>query len=319
MTMGVQHGMSVSSNCERLRDALIHHVTSGCCALLENGHREGCTALLEHYSQDGDGGDSLRLQTVILTDIQPRIPLRPLQRLLRLLSLTFNPDMSLNRHRRVLKMFIDRLCPHVAARSIDPLVLPSQSDWPQVILEEEKLALLHMFNEETSSNNLHEFVCASCNSRTCVREHTVVPIEQIDVNLLQRLDCRYIDGRVLDDLWLDTTCVLPSLPVFEGCLKDVLVSPTGLLFRGDIPHALQLCKSCHCALRRGHTPDLALPNHIYIGDVPDELRDLSVVEESLIARCRAKSCIIQLWESIEGLVANAQRAMRAYHHFSATA
>jgi hypothetical protein len=39
---------------------------------------------------------------------------------------------------------------------------------------------------------------------------------------------------------------------------------------------------------------LSLANHLLLGDVPPELRDLTVVEESVIACCRAKVCVIQL-------------------------
>ena len=310
--MGVQHGISVSGDRERLRDAVMFHLTNGDCALSANDRWEGCIVVMQRYSHGGDTGDSLKFQTLIFTNILPRIPLRPLQRLLRLHSVTFDPDASLNRHRRVFKTFIDSSRPRIASSGSRPQVLLSQTDWPRVVSEEDKMTSLRMFNEETCSSSLREFVCASCNGRICVKQKTEVRIEDMNMDLLKRPDRRFVDGRVLDDLWLDTTCKPPPLPVFEGCLKDVLVAPAGLLLRGGVPHMLQLCKSCHRLLRRGRTPDLALANHMYMGDVPDELNGLSVVEEALIARCRAKSCIIQLRESMDGVVPNAQRAMRGH-------
>ena len=101
--MGVRHGISVSGDRERLCDAVMFHLTNRDCALSANDHWEGCIAVMQRYSHGGDTGDSLKLQTLIFTNILPRIPLRPLQRLLRLHSVTFDPDASLNRHRRVFK------------------------------------------------------------------------------------------------------------------------------------------------------------------------------------------------------------------------
>lgn len=57
---------------------------------------------------------------------------------------------------------------------------------------------------------------------------------------------------------------------------------------------LALCKNCFGCLQHGHVPDLALSNHLFLGDVPPELTDLSVVEESMIALCHPKCCIVCL-------------------------
>ena len=57
---------------------------------------------------------------------------------------------------------------------------------------------------------------------------------------------------------------------------------------------MALCKHCLGSLQRGRVPDLALCNHLYLGDVPPELQDLTVVEESMIALCRAKCCVVRL-------------------------
>jgi hypothetical protein len=41
-------------------------------------------------------------------------------------------------------------------------------------------------------------------------------------------------------------------------------------------------------IRSKKTPPLALANHMTLGDIPNELRDLTVVEEAMVAKCRAK-------------------------------
>ncbi|KAH7915259.1 hypothetical protein BJ138DRAFT_1142050 [Hygrophoropsis aurantiaca] len=54
--------------------------------------------------------------------------------------------------------------------------------------------------------------------------------------------------------------------------------------------------------------DVSIEHHNYLGKVPDELKDLTVVEEAMNARCRAKSWIIQLKEDEAQFTSpNAQR------------
>ena len=46
----------------------------------------------------------------------------------------------------------------------------------------------------------------------------------------------------------------------------------------------------------GNLPKHALANKLYVGPVPNELKSLTMVEESMIARAREKSWIIKLQE-----------------------
>ena len=64
--------------------------------------------------------------------------------------------------------------------------------------------------------------------------------------------------------------------VAEGILLDQ---------RGIDKDTLTFCKECYSYVLKGKTPPLSLANHLLLGDVPSELRDLTPVEESMIARC----------------------------------
>lgn len=55
-----------------------------------------------------------------------------------------------------------------------------------------------------------------------------------------------------------------------------------------------LCKKCTSSLKHGELPSLALANGMYTGPIPSELSDLTPVEESMIALCRAKCWILHL-------------------------
>ena len=95
-------------------------------------------------------------------------------------------------------------------------------------------------------------------------------------------------------------------------MQDVLVTPTSLIMWEGIPCAMQLCSLCQLSLKNSKMPDMAMANHLYIGDMPEELRGLSIIKEALIARCRMKSCIVQLRESLEQSAPNIQRGMRGH-------
>jgi hypothetical protein len=51
---------------------------------------------------------------------------------------------------------------------------------------------------------------------------------------------------------------------------------------------LSLCKTCQSYLKKKKMPPLSLANRIFLGAVPSELKDLTVIEEAMIARCRSK-------------------------------
>ncbi|KAF8342666.1 uncharacterized protein EI90DRAFT_2818082, partial [Cantharellus anzutake] len=49
-----------------------------------------------------------------------------------------------------------------------------------------------------------------------------------------------------------------------------------------------VCYKCHRSLKRGRIPKTALANDLYFGPIPSQLADLTIIEEALIARRRAK-------------------------------
>jgi hypothetical protein len=74
------------------------------------------------------------------------------------------------------------------------------------------------------------------------------------------------------------------MPYDEGHLRDILVDPDGVSFPSDGGSpTLSLCKSCHSSLKNNKIPPLSLTNKTFLGPVPQELKDLTVVEEAMIA------------------------------------
>ncbi|KAI9574225.1 hypothetical protein HD554DRAFT_1996599, partial [Boletus coccyginus] len=89
---------------------------------------------------------------------------------------------------------------------------------------------------------------------------------------------------------------------------DVLIADAGVVAWNGVPH---LCNACKRALEASVTPDLAIANHLYLSDIPEQLTGLTVIEEAMIARC-ARSCIIQLREGVNTLAPNVQRGTRGH-------
>ncbi len=55
-----------------------------------------------------------------------------------------------------------------------------------------------------------------------------------------------------------------------------------------------MCRTCVRHLNNEKLPPRSIANGLDIGEVPDCLKNLSVVEESMIARRRAHCCVIHL-------------------------
>ncbi|KAI0708656.1 hypothetical protein C8Q76DRAFT_627620, partial [Earliella scabrosa] len=62
------------------------------------------------------------------------------------------------------------------------------------------------------------------------------------------------------------------------------------------PVSVNVCAECSRSWKRNKLPPLAYANGTFLGDVPPELRDLTFIEESIIAQSRAKCWIVHLRE-----------------------
>ncbi|KAJ7913171.1 hypothetical protein B0H13DRAFT_2326569 [Mycena leptocephala] len=92
------------------------------------------------------------------------------------------------------------------------------------------------------------------------------------------------------------------MPFDEGPLRDILLDPDGVSFplNGE-PPVLSLCPPCHSSLKTKKLPPLSLANKTFLGTVPEELKNLTVIDKAMIARCRSKCWIIQLKEENQDL------------------
>ena len=72
-----------------------------------------------------------------------------------------------------------------------------------------------------------------------------------------------------------------------------------------IDHACtRICDGCRAPLRKGKVPRLALANNLWIGKVPDELKNLRYVEKILIARVRHTCAFVKVASGMRKMKAN---------------
>jgi hypothetical protein len=85
------------------------------------------------------------------------------------------------------------------------------------------------------------------------------------------------------------------MPFDEEPLRDIHVDPDGVSFplNGE-PPVLSLCPLFHSSLKKKKLLPLSLADKTFLGTVPEELKNLTVIEEAMIARCRSKCWINQL-------------------------
>ena len=97
-------------------------------------------------------------------------------------------------------------------------------------------------------------------------------------------------NRVFDD-----SCIPPEPPFTDGPLANLMINPSGITPEStDNDLSLQLCVRCDSSLQKGKLLRLAVANLNVLGSVPPKMKNMTMVEEMLVACCRAKCCIVKL-------------------------
>ncbi|KAG1736154.1 uncharacterized protein EDB91DRAFT_1224901 [Suillus paluster] len=92
-----------------------------------------------------------------------------------------------------------------------------------------------------------------------------------------------------------------------------MLDPSGVRQCGKDDFQLSSCNVGDKKIKKGKCPPLSLANRTFLGYVPDELKDLTVIEEAMIARSRAKCWIVQLKEENQDLqLPTSQRGIKGH-------
>jgi hypothetical protein len=275
--------------------------------LVQHLCREGCELVVApsttpRYSNISDDSPYVLLgliDAVLARKIKPK----PARRMLTALGITFNSSDTVAQLRSHLKMHATSLrkdkCHADKMHNIHnarqdghlshiALLSELQRNWPQLVPHALKDRLIASFREATSSDALREHVCAVCAESKNHHEFSYPPVHAHDLPLhLLRRDC---PDSVQDPFSDDPT------------LSGAILEPAGVVHSHvDNSPFLCFCNLCYTAFVSQSTlPCHALANDLYLGPVPDELKDLTVVEEAMIAQRWAKCWVIHLCEDGDG-------------------
>ncbi len=133
---------------------------------------------------------------------------------------------------------------------------------------------------------IHEYainiVCGSCGIITHhTSEYQLLSSSYTNLGLLA------IDPGLVP---FDYSCGIPYID-----MKHIMIDPLSVI-RQDTDAVISVCNSCHHQLQQNQLPRESLANYRWIGPIPEELKDLTWVEEMLIARAHMFGRIIRLGE-----------------------
>ncbi|KAJ7506421.1 hypothetical protein B0H11DRAFT_1903795 [Mycena galericulata] len=277
-SLATLHGLDISQHSlEAGRNLIVSHVGGGNCGLHRSGFRHlGYASLLAlsrennhnlHVSaMDLESSSSVDFdlaQVNILASLMPKLSRRPLRRILQMHSVEFSMSDGTAALRKHLKAYLRRLR---RGKRINKHWLQMNHEFDINLLRRPDYVDPNDSADEHDENSMGDgFMDVDSEN----------PAEEMNIDLPPHVNSR-----------LDPDCVPPPMPLddtnFGDSFDGAFVDPEGI-------------ESGEGAERPcGKVPRLALSNHNYLGPVTNELKNLTFVEEAMIARCRAKCWIIQL-------------------------
>ena len=332
------HGLQCSGSIEDLRARLFTHICSGSCKtmLKDNVNSDACRNVVDQVPPV----ETEDFAVTLLASIVHRLSGRALRRVATMRRIEFSSLESISKLRRLVKrhIIVTAKGKHILERTtLDQAIDDRQPElnrirarWPVKKSEDFLKSLVDQFKSETSSSVLSSSTCASCGERKLRSDMQSIPLEELELDLLKRPDYETTDSDnegTIDEAkipipWLHPDTTPPRMPFDSGILDNILVNPDGVVKSSNgTPIKLSLCSSCRKELDAHRVPRLAMANRLFLGDVPEVLRDLTTIEESMISLCRAKCTIIHLKtdgtndvekDSSSNVMPNHQRGMRGH-------
>ena len=309
-SMSAAHGMQISDAVakEHGRDGLLDHITTGRCAETVDS-APGCGRVVADAALQYR--DVVHLQVAVLWHVVDIASKKQLCKILNIHGIDYEPADKKKKLRSRLKKYtrdVERgKMREVEAESDVVTRLRKleeiRKNWPKLIPMAFKEKIIRDFRAATSSMTLASFTCACCARELAVSERVCRQHTEVNLQLL--------DGPTSH--WNDPAFRAPPTPFQDGPLQGKLVDAHGVSTGGDGEVVLELCHACSRSLHRNTLPKHALANKLYVGPIPEELSDLTMIEECMVARARAKSWIVKLQErDSDAASPTSQRGLRGH-------
>ena len=292
--LAVQHQLSLpetqAGDVDDIRTRLTEHVSSGGCRASGSGL---CVSVRGDYHETAFS--DLETHVLQFASVKGNVSKKALKRILTCKGVEFDENGGINYLRKLLRSHVTQLrkgkqsqfsrnARSQEQRDHEEKLEGIRRNWPQPASMELKEQCIRNFRAATSSESLRQFTCACCAESVNVSERKVIPIQDINLDLMHNRTDKVFDS---------SHCTPPDLPFSDGPLANTVVDPDGVMYvNGDM--SFQLCHRCASSLSRNKLPRLAIANLNVLGQVPSGMKAMTMVEEMLIARCRAKQCIVKL-------------------------
>jgi len=332
MSIMGRHHISAPSHkkltCEDMKQAILTHILDGDCIMKSTGlpkiHAENAQASqvgCEDVQRTIDPVSVLpdqEMKIALLEALKNELPHLPMLCLFKIEKIDHNPQNSLKTLCRKLQEHIDSLKSSENTPEVHGIGDPQAliAPWPHKIPQSLKDKVASLFLKDTSSVKLKMFTCASCGEACLMSNRINVASKDILLIPLHWPDCRpklKNPETIIDKEWLTLISNVP--PIYQNMFDpEALLDPRGVeMSEEDSCTMLSFCSECHASILKLKTPALALTNHMFLGDVPSKLKDLTMIEEAMIAKCHAKSWFIQLQAKNDSTcLPNSQRGLKGH-------
>lgn len=163
---------------------------------------------------------------------------------------------------------------------------------PKPLSKKEKMNIVSDWCDVMSPERVNERPCAVCARLSPESELKCVHEAEFDLSVLCRPGAFVTRKERFDS----------SDPVDEH-FGPILHNAAVKIVDGE--KVLDICKSCRDSLNRGGMSRHALANGMWIGDVPEHLRNLNFVEKLIVARYRHNVCVVRVDKGQRKMCANA--------------
>lgn len=155
--------------------------------------------------------------------------------------------------------------------------------YPCIVDFETKKQCMREFLEATGDDAVKRDVCVVCARELWHSEGQEMPIDELPSNLLlPRSDIQPYKQDIIDGKLLLSSHVRRRSQERKG--EESKCERFGWV-----------CNMCRASMERGKRPPLSLSNELWIGDPPEELRDLTFTEEILIARAHPRCYVFKMF------------------------
>jgi hypothetical protein len=174
--------------------------------------------------------------------------------------------------------------------------------WPQPIKKEMAKRALAEFRDGVALDNLIESPCAVCSALYPKDKWKTVPVEEIDLHLLQgptnliepefEIDFHY-GHRHIDSSGLKVLLDRSGFIYHQDYLFERQSGNNGieLLQSNNEPFDWRICNTCHRHLLTRKTPPLSLANNMWIGPTPPCLQDMTINVRKISKTIGRNSCV----------------------------